>query len=188
MPHYTFPAGELTAEHKRSAVHDIDLDVTLHEAPELRAGPEFLNGSIQVCGELGIDCAPAENRLRPGMLAMLTLAAPDGRYTRLTVLLTGLLGVTAPAAQRRVYRWGFLVPARPSADPTGLFRRPGDPPPPPPLTGWPVKIRPAVPVLTADPAAREVSLEELLSQLGGDGETTAVRFTSEGGFEVGEEP
>jgi hypothetical protein len=61
MPSFPFTTGELHLPHTRLPVKDIRLDVavgsdTTATAPASVA--EFLNGSIQVTGELALDCAP----------------------------------------------------------------------------------------------------------------------------------
>jgi hypothetical protein len=161
MPSFSFTTGELHLPHTRLPVKDIRLDVVVGSDPK-EAAPavvsEFLNGSLRVTGELALDCAPGGCKLRPGLQALLTLPAPDGRATRLSALLIETVAITAPAPGLRTYRWAFLVTARPAADPLRLFPGP----------------------------EAEVSLEELLQQLGVDRSavtSSAVRFTSEGGFQ-----
>jgi hypothetical protein len=173
MPHFTFPTAELTAEHKRSPVRDVVLQV---EVPENQS-------DLQVSGELAVDLLNMENRLRLGQMAELKLTATDGRFTRLSVLLIELKGIEAPAPKQRVYRWAFLVPVKPGHDPQGMFRRPGEPVPEPPRPPTPTSLRPAT--LKDDPNAQEISLGELLTQMGADAFSNEVKFTSEGGFVAG---
>ena len=173
MPHFTFPTAELTAEHKRSPVRDVVLQV---EVPEKQS-------DLQVTGELAVDLINMENRLRLGQMADLKLTAPDGRFTRLVVLLIELKGIETPAPRHRVYRWAFLVPVTPGHDPQGIFRRPGEPMPEPPRPPTPTPPRPAT--LKNDPTAQEVSLGELLSQMGAAASSNEVKFTSEGGLVAG---
>jgi hypothetical protein len=126
-----------------------------------RAGGEFLSGRIQVSGEFAHECAPSASPFRPGMQAELKVAGPDGAFCRLPVLLTATLAIQPVNPKLRRYRWAYLVPARPSADPLQLFPAPPG----------------------GQRLAGEVTLEELLTLLGGEGgSATAVQFTSEGGF------
>lgn len=173
MPHFTFPTAELSAEHKRSPVRDVVLQV---EMPENQS-------DLQVTGELAVDLINMENRLRLGQMVEIKLTAPDGRFTRLAVLLIELKGIEAPAPKQRVYRWAFLVPVKPGHDPQGMFRRPGEPEPQPLRPPTPMSPRPAT--LKEDPTAQEISLGELLTQMGADASSTEVKFTSEGGFVTG---
>jgi hypothetical protein len=118
---------------------------------------------------LVVHCAASENRLREGMNARLRLASPNGFFTRLRILLTQLAKVIPLCPGQRAYCWEYLVVERPAADPQRLF--PGG-----------AKYSPA-------DAPVEVTLEELLLELGGDPTAVAsveVRFNSEGGMVVPE--
>lgn len=166
MPRFQFQQGELTAEHRRCFIHDIDLDVNLAEQPPAEGvGPELLRGGVQVEGAFTIPCPISDNRLRPGQLVVVKLTSPDGRFTKVQFLLTELKEIRPKNAQERDYRWAFLVPGRPLSDAVGLFHHPGAPA-----------------ALHADPTAREVTLAELLERLGSTMDQPAVRFTAEGGF------
>lgn len=192
MPQYHFPAAELTAEHRRSPIVDLRLDVAIpKETAAAGAGPELLRGQIQVSGEFVQLCQKSESRLRPGQLVTLKLTGPDGRFAKPQALLTNLKAVEPHSALERKYRWEFLVPARPSHDPAGLFRREGEAAPRPEEQPrrwqgkWNRPPLPLKPIQELDPAALEISVEELAAQLGALGaalDTPAVIFTAEGGF------
>jgi hypothetical protein len=180
MSTYCFRAGDMIAEHRHLSVNDIHLEVlAAAEGEEPRTSPSaLLTGPMRVNGRLVLECVPGGNRLRPGMQAELRLSTADYRYTRLQVLILEPLGIETPRPGLRRYRWSFLVVGRSSMDPVGLF-----PKSPPAATAAAPAIRPRT-------AGKEVSLEELLEQLGSKVpvlEGTAVRFNSEGGFVV-EEP
>ena len=180
MPHFTFTAAELTAEHKRSPVRDVVLQVEPQE------------GDVpQVTGELAMDLVNMENKLRLGQVVELKLTAPDGRFTRVAVLLIELKGIDAPAPKQRTYRWAFLVPVRPGHDPQGIFRRADEPAPEQPwhqqpFAPWDTSPRPAT--LGDDPQAQEISLADLLTHLGSSTSEASLKFTSEGGIVEGRSP
>jgi hypothetical protein len=69
-----------------------------------------------------------------------------------------------------------------------MFRRPNEPAPVPPwqrqeYAPWDTSPRPATTL--ADPQAQEISLAELLAQMGTTTDSQAVRFTAEGGIVQG---
>ncbi|HMP04359.1 MAG TPA: hypothetical protein PKD86_08240 [Gemmatales bacterium] len=191
MPRFHLPLAELTAEHRRSPIREVELDVNLPEAGLADAaagpGPAFLQGGAQVEGQFLIDCPRSENRLRPGQLVAIKLTAADGRFSKVQFLLTELAGIQPKNEQERTYCWKFLVPGQPLSDAAGFFRRPGEPDPraatlEPDASGTPWPIRVPRPVQEVDPAAREVTLGQLLDLLGTTMDQPAVRFTAEGGF------
>jgi hypothetical protein len=160
MTRFAFDTAEVNLPHKRLAVRDVRLEAARTGGSAVDASTPFLQGDLQVGGELAIDCPPGGNPFRPGMQASLKLTAPSGAYSRLAVLFLENTAIVPASPKVRTYRWSFLVVARPSADPFGLF--------------------PAL------PAAGEISLDELLRQLGADRSAldTTATFTSEGGFRV----
>lgn len=122
----------------------------------------------------------------------LKLSSPDGRWTKADAVLTHLRDLQPMTTGMRDYRWEFLIPLKPEHDPSGWFRREGEPPPPPrarqegpplnqPLAGPMAKL-PLRPIQELDPNAREVALADLLMELGGVADAPPIRFTREGGF------
>lgn len=190
---YAFQTAEMTAEHRRSFVREVKLAVAIpKEAVNGESiGPELLRGLVQVTGEFTLYCPSSECPLRPGQMVSLKLTGPEGRFTRPRVLLTRLANVRPVSPKERAYHWEFLIPAKPDHDPDGLFRREGEAVPRPEeqprrwTSGWNRPVLPLKPIQTIDPAAEELSLEQLLAQLGTVGtalDIPAVVFTAEGGF------
>jgi hypothetical protein len=166
MRSYHFQRAELTADRRAVAVQDVTLVVEEEpDSPDTTGKSEsgFLTGRLRLTGELAIECPPGGNPLRQGMQAQLRLTGPHRRWTCLAVVILENLAIGVPSAGLRSYRWSFLVCARPGFDPLNLF--------------------PKAPV-----GGHEISLEQLLGEIGGSGPTSGlpeVQFTSEGGFRLG---
>jgi hypothetical protein len=172
MPHFTFTHADLFIErgHTRLPVTKADLEVVVHDVPKRPAGmkgSDLINGKYEVTGELAIEFPSSQNRLRPGMEGVLRVPAPDGRVTRLPVLVLNM-GDIEPSPRGvgyRIYHWPFLALARPAVDAHRLLPTPDRTP--------------------LNVPNGEITLEELLYQLGGEEAKAglpAVRLNSEGGF------
>jgi hypothetical protein len=169
MKTFHFPAGDLIIDHGHTRLAFRDLQLHISERPREEVGSlssDFINGRWQVEGQLSIDSPASQGRLRPGMQGLLRLVAPDGRHTRMPLLLTEMKSITnSPAGPgMRTYCWAFLVLARPAVDAHRLF--------PAPLQDLP---------------EGEITVEELVTLLGGDADDpgrTSVRINSEGGFQI----
>jgi hypothetical protein len=172
MPQFTFKNADLVIErgHTRIPVALAQLDVKVHDVPELPAGmkgSDLINGKYEVSGELAIEFPSSQNRLRPGMEGVLRITAPDSRITRLPVLVL-TMGDIKPSPRGvgfRIYHWPILGLGRPGVDAHRLLPTPD---------ARPVNI-----------PNGEMSLDELLYQLGGTDAKSAgpsVILNSEGGF------
>jgi hypothetical protein len=174
MPRFSFKNVDLVIErgNTRLPVAEAQLEVKVHDVAELPSGikgSDLINGKYEVTGDLEIEFPASQNRLRPGMEGVLRITAPDGRITRLPVLILGMGEIKASPRGPgfRLYHWPVLGLARPAVDS--------------------VRLIPATSAAPLNLPSGEVSLEELIYQLAGSGAAQVeptVRLNTEGGFET----
>jgi|GEM_PF-6311370 len=174
MPQFSFKNVDLVIErgNTRLPVAEALLEVKVHEVAELPGGSkgsDLINGKYEVTGDLAIEFPASQNRLRPGMEGVVRITAPDGRITRLPVLVLGMGEIKASprGPGYRLYHWQVLGLARPAVDS--------------------VRLLPARSTSPVNLPSGEVSLEELIYQLGGSSGAPSdlkVRLNNEGGFQT----